>query len=158
MNDSRYELKSLIHPLHCLEPTIATYLIYVHEPAMLAQWAHRTTWWGEVIDAIGHLVRASSRLLGAVAIFVSAHPYSLLPTCSGSSGLRFRWHFASASCGNIFIGIGNELILPLVSKYLQSQDWTYDFIHGWWKTWVTRRYISVITPLLIDDQSNICVV
>jgi hypothetical protein len=32
MSDTRYELKSLIQPLHYLEPTIATYLIYVHEP------------------------------------------------------------------------------------------------------------------------------
>jgi hypothetical protein len=35
-DDSRYELKSIIHPLHYLEPTMATHLLYVHESAMLA--------------------------------------------------------------------------------------------------------------------------
>ncbi|PQM43541.1 hypothetical protein VC83_09668 [Pseudogymnoascus destructans] len=32
MNNTRYEMKSLIQPLHYLGPTIATYLIYLHEP------------------------------------------------------------------------------------------------------------------------------
>jgi hypothetical protein len=50
MNDSRYALKSLIHPLHYIEPTIATYLIYVHEPAMLAQ-----------VGSSDHLVRRGYR-------------------------------------------------------------------------------------------------